>query len=169
MPDYHAIYPTFDAEHFRLPGENVVGALQPRAFETARWAVGPKGATCPCCGQHVQVYRRNIYKRMAKCILWMVSVYDGGWIDLKDGPQFRGGDNVKLAYWKLIIPNEEQESLYKPTQIAIEFVANRFSIPKYCYVYDGRVLGFEEERVYLKDCLGHDFDLRDIGIPVSPG
>jgi len=167
MPSYHDVYPSFESGAFVLPGELHPGAMQPAAFTSARQAVGPKGSTCPCCGQHVQVYRRNIYKRMAKCILWLCSVYQGEWVNLKDGPNFRGGDNAKLAYWKLVIPHEDAESLYKPTKIAMEFVANRFAIPKYCYVYDGSVLGFGEERVYLADCLERDFDLNEIGIPAT--
>jgi len=165
MADYNDVYPKFDADTFRLPGEDVEGAMQPPAFLVARLAVDEKGGNCPCCGQHVQVYRRNIYKRMAKCIQWVCNVYTGEWIDLKDGPTFRGGDNAKLQLWKLIVPHPEKESLYKPTKIAMEFVKNAFSIPKYCYVYDGNALGFSEERVFIKDCLQGDFDMSTIGIP----
>lgn len=167
MADYHEVYPSFDPEKFSLPGENVLGALQPQAFETARLAVTPKGSRCPCCGQHVQLYRRQVYKRMAKCILWLCSVYAGDWVNLKDGPVFRGGDNVKLLYWKLIVAHPDKESLYKPTNIAMAFIRNEFAIPKYCYVYNSMVMGFGEERIYINDCLERDFDMNELGIPAS--
>lgn len=161
------IYPRFSPDTFGLPGEQVSGAMQPPAWAVARAAVETKGGTCPCCGQHVQVYRRNIYKRMAKCIQWLVGVYTGDWVDFKEGPVFRGGDNVKLKYWRLIVADEDRDGYYKPTQIAIEFVANRFAIPKYAYVYDGHVHGFSSECVYIRECLNHDFSLEDLGIPMG--
>ncbi len=167
MISFEELYPHFNPDAFHLPGEEVAGAMQPPAWQAARSAVELKGGQCPCCNQHVQVYRRQIYKRMAKCIQWLVSVYTGDWVNFKEGPVFRGGDNVKLKYWKLIVPHEEEVNLYKPTEIAIEFVANRYAIPKYAFVYDGVVRGFGDERIYIRECLDRDFSLDDLGIPVG--
>lgn len=165
MPKYSDLYPRWDSEAFELPGAEIVGAIAPIAFKGAREAVGQKGGACPCCGQHVQVYRRSIYKRMAKCLIWLVSVYTGDWISLKGGPLFRGGDNAKLSYWHLIKHHPEDSDLYKPTKIGVRFAQRDLRLPKYAYVYDGMVQGFSKEKVNIDDCLEGDFDLSDIGIP----
>lgn len=162
---FDEIYPSFNDAEFHLPGETVLGAMQPPAWLASRDAVQKKGGECPCCGQHIQVYRRQIYKRMAKCIQWVVSVYEGDWVNIKEGPVFRGGDNAKLKYWKLVLAHDDQDNLYKPTEIAIEFVANRFAIPKYAYVYNGMVQGFSSEKVLIRECLEGDFSFDDLGIP----
>lgn len=170
MPDFtfQELYPTWDPDSFALPGAEVVQEQTcVSAAKAAAEAVSNKGGTCPCCGQHVQVYRRSIYKRMAKCLLWLVAEYQtqgGDWVSLKSGPVFRGGDNAKLSYWRLILRHDEETDLYKPTQIAVDFASRKISLPKYAYVYDGQVQGFSTERVYVDECLEGDFDLSDIGL-----
>lgn len=168
MPTFRQVFPLWDPDQFELPGEAVAGeAVMVAAYRGARLAAGPKGGECRCCGQHIQVYRRSIYKRMAKCLIWVVSEYEANgqeWVNLKDGPIFRGGDNTKLVYWRLMVAHPTEENLYKPTQVGVDFVARKQTIPRYAYVFDGRVQGFSEERVGINDCLEGDFDLSDIGI-----
>lgn len=104
---------------------------------------------------------------MAKCLVWLVAEYhrtDGDWVSLKNGPIFRGGDNAKLTYWHLTISSDDAPDLYKPTEIAVDFVAHKISLPKYAYVYDGKVLGFSREKVSIEDCVGKDFDFSSLGI-----
>lgn len=161
------LYPRWDEQAFTLPGTQVFDQVCVVTFATARAATTNKGGSCPCCGQHVQVYRRKVYKLMAKCLIWLVGEYmarGGEWISLKSGPRFRGGDNAKLLYWHLAVRHPEQDDLYKPTQLGVDFVARKVSIPKYAYVYDGRVQGFSPERVCIDECLEGDFVLDDIGI-----
>lgn len=168
MPTFRDVYPLFDPDSFELPGSEREGeAVIVVAYEGARAAAGAKGGECACCGQHVQVYRRSIYKRMAKCLIWLATEYtENGqqWVSLKDGPAFRGGDNAKLSYWHLIVRHPTEEDLYKPTQLGVDFVAQRQTIPKYAYVYDGKVQGFSEERVEISECLEGDFNLGDLDI-----
>lgn len=168
MPTYKQLYPKWDPDTFEMPGQSIVDEQTCiSAFVAARLATTNKGGSCPCCGQHVQIYRRSIYKRMAKCLIWLVAQYHengGDWVSLKDGPIFRGGDNAKLMYWHLIIRHDEETDLYKPTEIAVSFVAKKLSLPKYAYVYDGTVQGFSKERVYIDECLEKDFDLSELGI-----
>ncbi len=168
MPTFRDVYPLFDPDSFELPGSEREGeAVIVVAYQGAREAAAAKGGECACCGQHVQVYRRSIYKRMAKCLIWLATEYtENGqqWVSLKDGPAFRGGDNAKLSYWHLIVRHPTEEDLYKPTQLGMTFVAQRQTIPKYAYVYDGKVQGFSEERVQISECLEGDFNLDDLDI-----
>lgn len=159
------LYPRWDPDRFTLPGfSGLTQIMAIPATAAARAATRPKGTSCPCCGQHVQVYRRTIYKRMAACLVWLVKEYrkTNNWVSLKTGPIFRGGDNTKLLYWKLIERHPVTQDLYRPTQVALDFVAHRVTVPKYAYVYDGRVLGFSADRVDIVECFGDGFDFGDI-------
>lgn len=173
---YERVFPQFDIDAFRLPATapgDASGHVLVQAHVAGQDAIKPKGGTCPCCGQHVQVYRRSIYKRMASCLLWLVAEHraqGGAWVRLKDGPIFHGGDNAKLRYWSLLVDRSEyeedweEEGWYKPSGIALKFCKRALRVPKYAYVYNGSVLGFSAERVGIEECLGNDFSLADLGI-----
>lgn len=165
--DYDKLYPVWDPDKFTFPGTSIFEQVCVVAFRAVRHAIRKKGGECPCCGQHIQVYQRSIYKRMAKCLIWVVAQYQrsgGEWVSIKDGPLFHGGDNAKLVYWHLLIRNTHTSNLYKPTQLAVDFTHGKVSVPKHAFVYNGKVRGFSQEHVTIKDCLEGDFDLSDIGI-----
>lgn len=171
MTDPH--WPLFDPTTFTLPVEPGVGALVRHQKELGHRVTGKGGASCPCCGQHAQVYRRKIYKRMAKVLLWLVDEFEktGDWVVLKEGPLFRGGDNAKLAYWGLVQTRTIRKTIeghkrssgeWMPTTLGVRFVKKGAKIPEYAYVYNGQVVGFSEERVMIGDCLEGDFDYSEI-------
>lgn len=158
MSVYVPVFPRFDPDTFMLAGSLRAGvSLSDAAYRGARLAVGAKGASCECCGQTVKVYRRSIYKHMARCLIWLVTEYAHNgqqWVNLKEGPVFRGGDNTKLAYWGLIVPHPTvDENLYKPTQLGVDFVIYQAPVPRYAYVYDGRVYGFSQEQRDISACI----------------
>lgn len=163
----------WDPEQFRFPGMPRPGMLAMHRKRAAYRAANEKGgSTCPCCNQHVQVYKRRIYKRMAKVMLWLMQEFErtGEWVKLKDGPLFRGGDNAKLAYWGLVQtkPRRQVESHkrhsgeWMPTKLGLQFAKGQVQIPEYVYVYNGQVVGYSAEMVWIKDCLEGDFNLEDI-------
>lgn len=162
MPDFIPVFPRFDPDTFQLPGAGVEHTVNSAAYRGARLAVETKGAQCECCGQTVKVYRRSIYKHMARCLIWLVTRYaENGqeWVNLKEGPVFRGGDNTKLAYWSLMVPHPTvDENLYKPTQLGVDFVVKGATVPRYAYVYDGRVYGFSQEQRGIAQCLRGGFN-----------
>jgi hypothetical protein len=169
MPTYKELYPKWNPDAFQMPGTQIVDEqVCVTAFKAGQAAVRHKGGMCPTCGQHVQVYRRSIYKRMAKCLIWLWAQYNengGDWVSLKEGPIFRGGDNTKLMYWHLMVRHPDEPDRYKPTEIAVKFLKRELEIPKYAYVYNGSVQGFSKLTVSLDDCLEGDFDFSDLGIP----
>lgn len=167
MSDYVHVFPRFDPDLFELPGRSSTSSVTDAAYRGARFAIETKGGKCECCGQTVKVYRRSIYKHMARCLIWIVRRYaENGqeWVNLKEGPVFRGGDNTKLAYWGLVIPHPTiDENLYKPTQLGVDFVVNGAIVPRYAYIYDGRVLGFSQEQRGIADCIrGGGFNKNEI-------
>lgn len=161
-------YNLWDPSRFFLPGAGLVLDLTAAsALKAGRGALGKDGISCPCCGQHVQVYRRSVYARMAECLLWLVKEHRARgleWVSLKSGPVFRGGDNTKLLYWKLIEKHPVTTDLYRPTKLGIDFSQRKVAIPKYAFVYDGKVQGFSEETVTIVDCC-ENFDFGTLGIP----
>ncbi len=158
MTTFVQVFPRFDPDTFMLTG--YLGGdvlLRDAAYRGARLAVETKGGSCECCGQTVKVYRRSIYKHMARCLIWLVTEYAHNgqeWVNLKEGPVFRGGDNTKLAYWGLMVAHPTvEENLYKPTELGVDFVIHKATVPRYAYVYDGRVYGFSQEQRGIAECL----------------
>lgn len=163
----------WDPDTFRFPGRSVSGPLPVHRKRAAFRAANQKnGSACPCCDQHVQVYRRNIYQRMGKVLLWLVDEFErtGEWVKLKDGPLFRGGDNAKLAYWGLVQTRARRETEHNkrssgewmPTGLGLSFAKQRVRIPKYAYIYNGKVVGYSEEMASISECLDGDFNYEDL-------
>ncbi len=163
----------WDPAAFRFPGKSRPGMLGVHRKQTAFRAANEKGGgTCPCCNQHVQVYKRRIYTRMAKVMLWLVEEFErtGEWVKLKDGPLFRGGDNAKLIYWGLaqtkprrqVQSNKRHSGEWMPTGLGLRFAKGEAKIPEYVYVYNGKVVGYSANVVSISECLEGDFDLEDI-------
>jgi len=91
--------------------------------DVKRWlrVHAPKGAVCPCCKQHVKIYRRALGSQMARWLIWLVRTWEQKqagvrspvsgqlmhlecnhpWIDVKLSP-VRGGDYAKLIHWELV-------------------------------------------------------------------
>lgn len=160
-------YNLWNPSKFYLPGAGMVLELTAQsALKAGRGALKNDGTSCPCCGQHVQVYRRSVYARMAECLLWLVQEHyerGGEWVSLKSGPVFRGGDNTKLLYWKLIEKHPVTDDLYRPTQLGKDFAKRKVAIPKYAFVYNGEVQGFSDETVTIVDCC-ENFNFATIGL-----
>lgn len=152
---YEALYPPFDRTDFRLPGEKILGQdVHKAALRTRRKAIEKKGTNCPCCGRHVELHSRQIYKDMARCLVWVCQEYQlngGQWVVLKDGPTFRGGDNAKLKHWFVVTQHKKKAGLWKPTHIGMDFVAGHQAIPKFVYLYDNKTLGYSTKKITIYD------------------
>lgn len=110
---------------------------QATVSDVKRWlrVTAPKGAICPCCKQHVKIYRRVLGSQMARWLIWLVRTWEtllpergihprpaaqlhdrlspegpdhrDWWIDIKQSP-VRGGDYAKLVHWGLIEQKETE-------------------------------------------------------------
>jgi hypothetical protein len=137
----------------------------------------PKGAPCPCCGQLVKLYPRQIYWGMAKGLieLYHLNCSAPGWHhirELKSASKrsvYDLSDFSKLKYWGLIIPcpvndNPKTKSagLWLITEKGILFAENRLRVEKYAHVYNDNVEYFAGPMVGIEEALGSDFDYRDL-------
>lgn len=126
------------------------------------------GTRCPCCDQHAQIYRWSLYATAVKAL---IALYKKGgtttFIESKTlkplVPSYQG-DMSRLRHWGLA----EQESERRPdggksgfwrvTSFGEAFVLGYQTIPKYVWIYSGRVLASGGERCTIKDTLGKKFD-----------
>lgn len=137
---------------------------------------------CPCCGQDAKMYKRKIYSASARALIAFYKYFaqpdHEEWVH---GPSYlskhlgntvvpRGGDWSKLTHWELL---EEKPMIrddgspragyYRITEDGKQFVLGNSSVPKFVFVYDDRVYGFTPgEKVTIHDCLGEDFNYREL-------
>lgn len=131
------------------------------------------GASCPCCGQHVQRYRRTINAASAAMLILahgrhgMRPFHQPA---LEKWAGFTAGDWAKLRYWNLI---EERDELvdddHKPragwwavTIEGVRFLEGRATAPRYTIVFDGQPLRHEGEDIGIEHALGTRYDYREL-------
>lgn len=130
-----------------------------------------KGVACPCCRQHVKVYKRPLSAPMARWLVWLVRTwralfYNGQrpdkpgekiWVDIRRAP-VRGGDYAKLVHWGLVEQkpkdansnkDTKDSGMWAPTPAGIEFVRNRTKVPSHVYLYDNRRMKIDDDRIQL--------------------
>lgn len=135
------------------------------------------GTKCPCCGQHVKMYRRSINSTMAKALLIFYKRTCGSnrffhlydiFKDEKDPTVYRG-DFAKLRFWGLIEellsekdPSKKSMGNWKITPAGIEFVLGKRKVAKYAFVYNNTVEGFGTDMISVSDALKTPFDYRSV-------
>lgn len=129
-----------------------------------------EGVKCPLCTQHAQVYRWSLYGTAARVLIKLYRA--GGVIDFVHSNTVKvagnGGDCTRLAFWGLVEQEKARRAdggrsgFWRVTEGGESFVLNRKPIPKYAYVYNGRVLRIEGPPVTVYDALGKKFDYSEL-------
>lgn len=94
---------------------------------------------CVTCGQTVQVYRRTIRPNMVWCLK---RLYEQHGFQAKktteiDERKVVESDFTKLKYWGLI--EGDGHNRYNITPLGFQFLYGHASVPKYKWIYAGRV------------------------------
>jgi len=131
--------------------------------------VSKSAVHCPCCDQHVQQYRRRLYKGLAEMLVWMCRTYspETGWIDVpRQAPpgMVRGGDYAKLEWWGLIKhkvhdndPARKDSGLWIPSELGLEFCFHTWRrIQSHVLIYNNELRGFAGEPINIIEALGGD-------------
>lgn len=146
-----------------------------------------KGATCPCCRQHVKLYKRKLSKSIAFVLLLIARYYRrydvraDEWLHVPSyiaevvasNPRRAAavrGDWAKLKLWGLI---EEKQGTRKDgsprvgywrlTQLGLQFVNREVKVPAHVYIYNGTPLPkVVDEMVTIDDALGTEFSYAEI-------
>lgn len=130
------------------------------------------GVGCPCCGQFAKVYRRKVNSSMARGLIaaWHAFGTDFGYLqDVRRASKATDNrEEPKFRYWGLM---EEEPSLrpdggragwWRVTPRGVAWLKREISVPKYALIYDGDLLGFEGEHVYITDAIGTKFNYADL-------
>jgi hypothetical protein len=151
-------------------------------------AARAKGGTkCPCCTQHVQVYRRSITASMARALIFLYkdTLASGGHagpfhhlrvLAGNDGERMRlwtGGDFAKLRYWNLIVgrvltPDEVAAGVkrssgeWRITPEGSAFVEDALKVRKYIYLFDEKCIETDGPFIDITDALGKHFNYREL-------
>jgi hypothetical protein len=156
-------------------------------LEQARLWLGRRlldGATCPCCEQHAQVYKRPLTSSMAY-VLCLISRHHGGAVSVHV-PTFIvqhitkasvaaavRGDFAKLRYWGLLDevfgerPDRSADQVsvgyWRITGRGNQFVRGEIRVPSHVYLYNGERL---DKPVYttvdIHEALGTKFNYDEV-------
>lgn len=109
---------------------------------------------CPCCEQTVKVYPRKILGTM---VMQLRDIISNGRRDAKDLPFLSsGGVYAQMRYWGLIEQNDD--ATWSATQKGVDFLHDRISVPSTAFVFNQTLLGFSDDTVGVRDCMGKKFD-----------
>lgn len=142
-----------------------------KAYLRENWEVG---TPCPCCGQHVKLYKRSLTSGQAQALIilyrYMVQNPDEEYVHVStfNTTAFRGGDFAKLRYWRLIEASENVDTdkkdsgLWRITERGVEFVTGERYIPKRVHLYNGKIVGWSEDNIDIVDALGTKFSYEEL-------
>lgn len=138
----------------------------------AGWEVG---TTCPCCGQHVQLYRRKLNSGMARMLIRLYRLdrarpgeafHVREIIGSSDGGS---GDLSKLAYWNLIVglPKDPAKDTrtsgeWMITALGRQFAEGDRTVRSHVVVYNGRERGFDGDHIDIHAALGNKFSYSEL-------
>ena len=136
-----------------------------------------KGADCPCCGLFVKKYRRKLNSTQCQSIinLYRLSRNSDTYYHITDiEPKKAGtGELSKLIYWGLvenkinIDTNKKCSGFWKITKLGKSFVENKLTVPKYCIVYNKKLLGLDDdETTDIVTALGSKFSYPELMLGV---
>jgi len=134
--------------------------------------------SCPACGQTCKIYKRKLNAMQAHFLVWLVQRYEQlrDWIDVpKEYPHKIGGEYGKLRHWSLaeLHPNDDDtkrtSGLWRPTALAVDFVYDRITVPKYVYLYNNEIHSISPDRIGIREALGDKFDYAEIMQPYNQG
>jgi hypothetical protein len=133
-----------------------------------------KGCVCPCCGQYVKAYWRNIYSTVARDLihLYRLQNNEDRYYHISDirTSTSGGGDLAKLISWGLVEempkdPNNVKQrtsGYWKITEKGKRFVENTLKVEKYAVYYNNKLLRYEGRLVGIKDCLSNKFNYEEL-------
>lgn len=144
-----------------------VGSLALARYETHRDASA--GTVCPCCDQHVRVYRRRLNASMVRALLTMYRA--GGVNEYVHTPTLlagKRGEEARLSYWQLTQESDGtrtdggRRGWWRVTQRGELFLSGHITVMSHVLVYNGRCLRMVGEPMSVRDALGAEFDLHEL-------
>jgi len=123
-----------------------------------------EGVDCVVCRQFVRRYRRRLHAGQARWLIELVRLYQlqSTWIHFAE---VNGTlDYAKLRDWGLIEskPNDDttkkDSGYWRPTQLGIDFVYDRESVPSHGVFYNRRCYRLDDSKlITIRQALGKKF------------
>lgn len=121
-----------------------------------------KGAHCPCCGQFAKIYKRALNKTHVEALRLL---YEAGGTEkfvhgtevLKGSQAATGGNIGLLGNFLLVVEEENRDGdrkssgYWRVTTEGRDFLRGELGIAKYARSYNGEVIGYEGQTVYVTD------------------
>jgi hypothetical protein len=132
-----------------------------------------EGEHCPCCNQHVKLYKRKLNSFMALSLIRMYRYFEENptvpWVHIKDlslKVAAGGGELAKLKFWNVIIDKEglrddgsDRVGFYRITELGRQFVQGGCKVPKYQYLYNQKIVRSPDgPNISIQDALGDKFN-----------
>lgn len=137
-----------------------------------------EGTICPCCDQLAKKYQRILLGSMVRSLIDLyhqqTNVYPIHVTKIK-GASAGGGSFALLRHWGLIKEAEKTDTVTRTsgfwfiTYKGRDFLKANIQVPKYLDTYNGKILGFSDEMISVKDALGNKFDYAELmGFELPP-
>jgi hypothetical protein len=134
-----------------------------------------KGCVCPACGQHVQIYARQITSSMVFALAIIYHQKTDEYIHVEnilkkyDCPPATRGDFPKLRFWNLIEPKpgsrddgSERNGYYRITEHGKSFLTGKLSVPAKIFIYNNKKTGISEDLITVKEALKNKFNFNEL-------
>lgn len=128
-------------------------------------------AKCPCCDRVARIYKRHLHSSVARQLIMLYRQNPDGYVHVSDlipDGQAGAGDFTKAKYFGLIyeMPHEvgkkKKSGYWKLSRKGRRFVEGIEEIPTYAIVYEDNVIGWDNDTVTIKDCLGKKFNYLEL-------
>jgi len=130
------------------------------------------GGECPVCGQTIKVYRRKLNANMARFLIRLVRKFKEtqDWVKYTDiRTDGEGRDYSYITKWGLAITapavrsaDTKDSGLWKPTEKGIQFAQNLVKVPSHVYLYDNKVIGWEQSPCDIQSALGRKWSWKEL-------
>ena len=140
------------------------------------------GTHCPCCDKYVRRYRRKFNSSMARALIWLSQQHgrlgmmygiagEHCWIDVpKLAPRWLVQTNQlpTVRWWGMIERHpatgdaKKHSGLWRVTPQGVRFVMGREAVPSTVVTYNGEPVGFEGDKITIREALGTKFDYAEL-------
>lgn len=134
-------------------------------------ALDGESRDCPCCGQHVKLYKRIVDSTIARQLIKLYQK-NGKNEYVHVSQLIINGTSVcdmsRARFWGLITEqenkNEDKRSsgYWMLTERGLNFVERRVKIPRYKMMYNKTVIDTRGEYVSIDECLGKKFSYKEL-------
>lgn len=141
-----------------------------------------KGDGCPCCGQYVKLYKRNMSSSMVTVFVFMYRWFkrkpDEEWMNVGHEiinakfpvPIRRGGTFTFLKHWKFIVQkpgtNKEgtskESGMWKLTDKGKSFIEKKITAPSCVYVFNDKLYYFGDKMINIDEAFKIKFNYKQM-------